>query len=66
VAQLEKAAAGEETDGVILEHLGDAYLKVNQKHRAVASWKQAVEAFRRNQEPDRIGSVVTKIQQHEK
>jgi tetratricopeptide (TPR) repeat protein len=42
---LKKAAGGEDTDGVILDHLGDCYLKLGQKQEALATWRKALEAF---------------------
>ena len=35
VAELEKAAAGKKPDGVVLDHLGDAYRKAGQRDKAV-------------------------------
>jgi tetratricopeptide (TPR) repeat protein len=52
VAKLEQAAvlSGDRPDWVVLDHLGDAYLKVERLEDAVRTWKQAVES--RKQNPD--------------
>ena len=47
MAELEKAAAGDDPDAVILDHLGDAYLKANQVEKAKNAWERAVKAFRK-------------------
>ena len=47
IVQLEKAAADKKPDGAVLDHLGDAYAKMNRRDKAVEAWRKAVEAFRR-------------------
>jgi tetratricopeptide (TPR) repeat protein len=47
--ELEKAAAGDSPDGVILDHLGDTFLQLGNVERARELWKQAIEQF----DPDR-------------
>lgn len=42
VSELEKAVTAD-PDGVILDHLGDAYEKAGKSDKAVATWKKAVE-----------------------
>jgi Flp pilus assembly protein TadD len=61
VAELEKAAAGKKPDAAVLDHLGDAYQKLNQRDKAVASWRKAAEAFRRDKEPKKAETVEQKM-----
>jgi tetratricopeptide (TPR) repeat protein len=60
VAELEKAAVGK-PEGLILDHLGDAYLKVDQPQKAKAAWRRAVEAFQKESEADKAKQVKKKI-----
>lgn len=62
VVELEKAAGGNKPDGVVLDHLGDAYLKANQREKAIEAWKRAIEAFRQNKEAEKAQSVEEKLQ----
>jgi tetratricopeptide (TPR) repeat protein len=68
VAELEKAVAftkkGEEPDAVILDHLGDAYLKANRVEKAKEAWRRAVEAYKKQQESAKAQAVEKKIQEH--
>ena len=66
VQELKKAAEVDEPDGVILDHLGDAHLKANQRDQAVAAWQQAVESFKKENEPDKARQTTAKIEQHTK
>ena len=43
--ELEKAAAGDSPDGVILDHLGDTFEQLGNSKRARELWKQAIEQF---------------------
>jgi len=61
VCELEKAAAGEVPDPVVLEHLGDAYHKLNRPDKAKDAWRRAVEAFRKDREPDKAKRVEAKL-----
>jgi tetratricopeptide (TPR) repeat protein len=45
VAELEKAAGGDNPGGVILDHLGDALAKADRAEDARAAWQRAAEAF---------------------
>ncbi len=45
VDELEQAASGEDPDGVILEHLGDASAKAGRKSEAIAAWRRALRAL---------------------
>jgi tetratricopeptide (TPR) repeat protein len=64
VEQLEKAASEEESDGVIHDHLGDAYLKNNQKDKAIAAWQKAVDTFQKDNRRGEMKKTQTKIKQH--
>ena len=43
--ELEKAAAGDSADGVILDHLGDTFQQLGNVERARELWKQAIDQF---------------------
>jgi tetratricopeptide (TPR) repeat protein len=60
VAELEKAAAGKKPDGVIFEHLGDAYLKAGQPAKARQAWQQAAKAYREAKENHKAHAVEKK------
>jgi tetratricopeptide (TPR) repeat protein len=60
IVELEKAAAGR-PDGVILDHLGDAYLKVGDRHRAKEAFGRAAEAFRKQHEEEKARLVEDKL-----
>lgn len=62
VVELEKAAGGTKPDGVVLDHLGDAYLKANQRDKAIEAWKKAIEAFRQEKDAGKAESVEKKLQ----
>lgn len=47
VAELEKAASGDDPGGVILDHLGDALAKAGRAADAQATWRKSLEAFRK-------------------
>jgi len=62
VIELEKAAASDdEPDGVILDHLGDAYLAAGQAEKAREAWRRAVEAFNKQKEDAKAQAVEKKI-----
>ncbi|MHB8954025.1 MAG: tetratricopeptide repeat protein [Pirellulaceae bacterium] len=64
LAELQIAAATDNADGVILEHAGDAYLKMNQMPAALDSWQKAAAAFQRQEDLQRLQQVQDKIKQH--
>lgn len=66
LAELQKAVAGKEPDGTVLEHLGDTYLKMKDRPKAVESWRRAAEAFRQEKEPEKAKAVEKKILQIER
>jgi len=66
VEQLEKALEtaaqqGEEPDGVILDHLGDAYHAAGREIKARATWRQALEALERAEEAKLADAVRSKL-----
>jgi tetratricopeptide (TPR) repeat protein len=66
VAELQKAAAAEEEpDPLILDHLGDAHLKANQPAKAKRAWRAAIEAFKKQKEPQKAQEVERKLKAHE-
>ncbi len=64
VKELEKAAAAENVDGVILDHLADAYAKSGQAAQALETWQKAAEEFQRQEDTERLQAIQNKIQQH--
>jgi tetratricopeptide (TPR) repeat protein len=63
VAELEKAAAEKKPDPVILDHLGDAYLKDGRPDKARQTWRRAADAYREAKEPEKAKQTETKIHQ---
>lgn len=63
VRELEKATAGEDPDGIILDHLGDAYLKADQKKKALETWRRAV--GRLEDDPKKRIEIELKIKEHQ-
>ncbi len=60
--ELEKAVA-QTADGVILDHLGDAYLKLEHLEKAQATWERALAVFKAENNLQQIESVQTKLRQ---
>jgi tetratricopeptide (TPR) repeat protein len=63
VAELEKATAEKKPDPVILDHLGDAYLKNGQPDKARQTWRRAATAFREAKDPEKAKQTEIKLQQ---
>ena len=61
VVELEKAAADKKPDGVVLDHLGDAYLKVGQPEKAKDAWRKAVKLLRRENDEKKALVVEKKL-----
>lgn len=63
---LEKAVElqGEEVDGVILDHLGDVRMKLNQKEQALDAWRRAAAAFGKQADTKELEKVQKKIAEH--
>lgn len=64
VAELEKAADVSEPDGVILDHLGDAYHKKGDAAKARATWQRAADAFATEKEDAKRAAALEKIKQN--
>jgi Tfp pilus assembly protein PilF len=62
VVELEKAVA-QTADGVILDHLGDAYLKLEHPAKAQATWERALAVFKAENNLQQIESVQKKLRQ---
>jgi tetratricopeptide (TPR) repeat protein len=65
VAELQKAAE-KQSDGVILDHLGDAYLKFRQGEKARDAWRRAVESLRREKDEEKVKAIEEKIRNLDK
>jgi Tfp pilus assembly protein PilF len=62
VEWLRKAAASTESpDGVILDHLADAYAKAGQAAEARATWQRALERFEKDKETDKAEATKRKL-----
>lgn len=67
VRELEKAVSlDDDPDGVILDHLADAYVRANQKAKAIETWRKAVKSFEKDKDAERRKATLEKIKQHEK
>jgi tetratricopeptide (TPR) repeat protein len=60
VAELQKAAE-KQPDGVILDHLGDAYLKFHQAKKARDTWRSAAELLRQEKDEEKVKEIEEKI-----
>jgi len=63
VAELEKAASGEDPGGVILDHLADALAKAGRPADAKSAWQRALESFRKEGNEKQALAVEQKIKQ---
>ena len=61
---LVKAAAVDQPDGVILDHLGDVYIELNETDKAIESWQRAVKAFAESENQDEMEKTEAKLQKH--
>ena len=61
VVELKKAVEVEEPDGVILEHLGDAYQAAGKADLARETWQRALERLEKSQEADKAQRVKQKL-----
>ncbi len=64
VEELKKAVAagGDEPDGTIVEHLGDACEKAGQPDAARAAWQRAIEQLEKNSEAEKAAAVRQKLE----
>ena len=61
VKELEAAVKDEGADGVILDHLGDAYLKADQQEKAIATWRRAAKSFEESADAEMLTKTRAKI-----
>jgi tetratricopeptide (TPR) repeat protein len=66
VETLEKAAVGEDPDGVILDHLAEAYWKNKQRRKAMTAWRRALKNFEKQQDQQQVERVQGKLQRGSK
>ena len=66
VRELEKATDTEGADGVILDHLGDAYLKTGEDQKALETWRRALEALDEDVDAKTRKRTLQKIKRHER
>ncbi|MBX3413659.1 MAG: tetratricopeptide repeat protein [Pirellulales bacterium] len=64
--ELEQAAAEEEPDGVILDHLGDVYSKLQQTDKARDSWTRAIERFKHDADAAKERATRDKLERLDK
>ncbi len=64
IPPLEQATASSDADGVILDHLGDAYVKANQPIKAVETWRKAATVLKEKGNAERLEAIEAKIKQH--
>jgi tetratricopeptide (TPR) repeat protein len=64
VKELEKATSGEDPDAVILDHLGDAYLKLGDREKAISVWQQAVKNLQESKDPKKLAEIEAKLEKH--
>lgn len=65
---LKKSASAEDADAVILDHLAECYLRLNQTEESVKLWKKALIAAEksRNPDPEKKLQIEQKLKLHEK
>jgi tetratricopeptide (TPR) repeat protein len=61
VVELEKAAAGDEPSGVILDHLGDALAQAGRRADARPHWQRALDAFRKEGNEKSAAAIEKKL-----
>lgn len=66
VAELSKAAAGDEPDGVMLEHLGDACLAAGQRDAARDAWQKGLAALEKGDDAEKLAQIKQKLADLEK
>lgn len=62
-AELKAAAADEDADGVILDHLGEALQKAGDFAGATEAWTRAVQAFEKSEETEKAEKTKQKLNQ---
>ena len=61
VTELEKAIDEKQPDGTVLDHLGDAYRKVGNTSKALATWRRSIEALKKDKEAEKARKVDEKM-----
>ena len=61
IKELEVAASGDIPDGVMYDHLGDAYQAGGRTDDAITAWQKAVELFEEDEEGDKAEETRQKI-----
>lgn len=61
IAEIELASSEGKPDGVVLDHLGDAYAKAGRSEEAKASWKRASEAYQTSGKTNAAAKVDAKL-----
>jgi tetratricopeptide (TPR) repeat protein len=61
VVELEKAVDEKQPDATVMDHLGDAYEKLDRHSQAVAAWQRAKAALEKEKEMDKVRKVSEKI-----
>lgn len=61
VKELEKAAVGDNPEGLVLEHLGDAYEKAQQPQKAREAWQRAARQFQKEGDAAKSAAMETKL-----
>jgi tetratricopeptide (TPR) repeat protein len=64
VKELELAADVKEPDGVILDHLADAYHKSGQLDKARTLWERAAKAFEKEKETEKLKETQMKLEKN--
>lgn len=64
---LKKAAAEEDPDGVILDHLGDCYFRLGEQKKAEDCWQRALESMEKEDSPEkeRLEQIKKKLKLHQ-
>ncbi|HEX4148245.1 MAG TPA: tetratricopeptide repeat protein, partial [Pirellulales bacterium] len=62
VDELKQAAADPGVDGVVLDHLGDAYFGADQHPQARETWQRAIETLKKQGEQEKARAIEAKLQ----
>ncbi len=62
VVELKVAAGGDDPDGVVLDHLGDATIKTGDAAAAIKAWTRAIDAFDKHGDADKAKLTREKIE----
>ncbi len=62
IRPLEQATAGDEIDGILLDHLGDVYQAAGRSEDALKTWQRALAAFEKTGESSQAKAVENKLE----